>query len=808
MADITPDFSAMSDEDLNKFIQTRQAPSSSATDLSGMSDEQLQAHISGLQGQVKQEGYIKRAATDEGQQFGWAGAAAPYLKSFMAANPAENIPLGSWGVNAATAAAGAAAGQGEGATYSERYNDLRAKQEAARQVETYRHPVASAVGAIGTVPLLPSFGAEKVGPMVARAVERFAGPGTLSRAAGLAGDIAGGGALAAGYGAATGIEQGDTTEDRIKNALASAKEAVTAGPSIGPVKIPLVAGIPVGGRLIGAGLEKFTGAKTGDQAAQRVRAAMEADAAAKAKLQGVSPKSPALGMSAEDIQAAQQAGQPWVVGDIGGAQTRMLARTVKNLSPEAGAYLETPLESRFQIQGSRLADYMRNAIGVSDGTGAADVRDALTRMSRVENKDAYSKAYSQPAAQSMWDNDFSQLMQAPVVQNSIEDAVNLGKNISAAAGHPTVENPFIKDANGNWTLKVNPDGSTATPNLQFWDYVKQSLDDKVNAAYSNQANKLGNAYKDVRDTLREKLDTAVPEYNQARAGAAKFFGAQDAHEAGTNFLRNMNAYNTDDAMNAFKKMSSADQKLFGMGMSSDIINRASNMNDSSNVARMFNSPSSRQKLAMGLGEDQAAALEAYIRRESMMNMLKTAVGGNSSTAAQLLAAEMFGGIEAGKAAWENRDEIMKHPVLSALGLGGTVLTGAILKYNHGVDQTLAPRIAQLIASSNPADFERILNASQSSQNIRNIIRRTEMGMAAAYGAKQGQKPQEEVPNEASGGRIGRATGGRAITPEDEAERLVTAAETAKKQVNKTTEPLLDVPDDHIVKALDVAQAAI
>jgi len=39
-------------------------------------------------------------------------------------------------------------------------------------------------------------------------------------------------------------------------------------------------------------------------------------------------------------------------------------------------------------------------------------------------------------------------------------------------------------------------------------------------------------------------------------------------------------------------------------------------------------------------------------------------------------------------------------------------------------------------------------------------------------------------------------------------RLLNAAKDAKKQTDKTTEPLLNVPDEHIVKALDVAQRAI
>ena len=47
-------------------------------------------------------------------------------------------------------------------------------------------------------------------------------------------------------------------------------------------------------------------------------------------------------------------------------------------------------------------------------------------------------------------------------------------------------------------------------------------------------------------------------------------------------------------------------------------------------------------------------------------------------------------------------------------------------------------------------------------------------------------------------RQGRASGGR-ISYEDEADRLVRAAETAKKRINSHTEALLDQPDETIAK---------
>lgn len=60
--------------------------------------------------------------------------------------------------------------------------------------------------------------------------------------------------------------------------------------------------------------------------------------------------------------------------------------------------------------------------------------------------------------------------------------------------------------------------------------------------------------------------------------------------------------------------------------------------------------------------------------------------------------------------------------------------------------------------------------------------------------------------EADGGRIGRATGGKVTG--SIAQRLVAAAEKAHKYHQKTTEEILDAPDEHVVKALAVAKKNI
>ncbi len=64
------------------------------------------------------------------------------------------------------------------------------------------------------------------------------------------------------------------------------------------------------------------------------------------------------------------------------------------------------------------------------------------------------------------------------------------------------------------------------------------------------------------------------------------------------------------------------------------------------------------------------------------------------------------------------------------------------------------------------------------------------------------------PAAAYGGRMGRRAGGRVDNVETLVSQLMTRVKSAKQETQKMTEPLLNQPDEHIVKALDVAQQAI
>lgn len=82
---------------------------------------------------------------------------------------------------------------------------------------------------------------------------------------------------------------------------------------------------------------------------------------------------------------------------------------------------------------------------------------------------------------------------------------------------------------------------------------------------------------------------------------------------------------------------------------------------------------------------------------------------------------------------------------------------------------------------------------------RNLI--TQAGVA-------GQAAPLEGAQQAAGGRVERKAGGRVGNPGDAAERLILAAERAKKSQGNATSALLQMPDEAITKALAVANEHI
>ncbi len=595
-----------------------------------------------------------------------AGAESPaYAATTQFANTIGlNIPRN-------LAAAIRAAGSDE-RTFQQEYDYLKNVDEAAAR----QSPRAAVAGMVG--------GALGQGLALAPAA-----------ATSMAGRAIQGAAMGAGLGyASEALDSKDPTK---------AAQAAGFGALGGGLGVPVVEGA---GAALGAVARPFINTASGlinpeREAARRVGAGLAAD----------------FGMGGENLTAAEAAGagrrgQELVVADFGGETTRALARSAANTSPEARMALGDVIERRFSTQGDRSSDFI-NSLG--SGQSAVNTLDQLQTAARAANKPAYARAYSDPAGQAVWNENLADLMQAPAVQDAIRATMKTGANKAAAQGFKAPRNPFVEDANGNFVLRTNPDGSTAVPNIQFWDYVQRDLRDAQETLARQGAKGASSDIKVLRDQLNSVLDTTVPAFGQARAGAARFFGAEDALEAGQKFVKSK--LDNAAAAKELAKMSKAERDLFAEGFISEMVNDVRNIGDRQTVInKIYNTPNARQRVNMALGSQRAKELEAFLHVETIADRLGNAVGANSTTARQLAEMGLAGG---GSGALLGAG--------AGYASGQDVSTGAIAGalFQRGatkIDARVARKVGELLASNNPADFQKIVQTAIKNPSVMRALK--------------------------------------------------------------------------------------
>lgn len=407
-------------------------------------------------------------------------------------------------------------------------------------------------------------------------------------------------------------------------------------------------------------------------------------------------------------------GMPITNLDRGGSVTRSLARTASNVSPEAKATLDASMDRG--IPSARASNFVTQLVG-----GSADdlsLRQGLRDQARLVNDPAYRAAYSSPAAQSIWDKDLAGMFQSQEFYNAVKGAESIGRTRAAGSGGTAVKSPFVFNADGSVSMKPG-----VTPTLEFWDKVKVGLDRQIQALKPTEGEAISDLTQ-LKQRLVGILDSRVPEYQTARAGASMFFGAEDALDAGRNFA--LQPRNLPEAKAAYAKFSDAEKKAFGIGWASSITDKLKSGADSYAIIKQtFESPANRELAALALGSDfKVQQLKAYTTVEAIMEQSKRALQGNSTTAQQLLYAGA--GATSGGYGWMTGDW---KPLMLTAGVAGARFLG------RNIDQKVMNEVASLLTSSDKAALNKLVtNAAMSPQwslALQAILKGTAVGSAAA-----------------------------------------------------------------------------
>lgn len=443
--------------------------------------------------------------------------------------------------------------------------------------------------------------------------------------------------------------------------------------------------------LVGAGLSKGIGAGV-DYLGNLIRSAKAPASEAERRLGIALRRDAGTAMTPADEATARSANVPLTNVDRGGETTRALARSAANQSPEARSAIDNMASDRFAGQGSRAVDFVRKLVG--SNVDDLSFQDAIANAARKANKPAYDLAESKPAAQAMWNADLSRLMQAPAVQRAAMSATTRGANRAAVEGFVPIRNPFmVKD--GKLTFATDAQGNVIKPTLRFWDQVKRNLDGEIGKAKRAGDNTLAADMTALKKQLVDTLDTAVPEYKAARQGAAGFFGAEDALDAGRKFANTPRAI--PEAKRAFMKFNSLDRKAFETGYASELIDKIKASSDRVNVINQtFKSQAARESMGMVFGPQKMKQIEAYVRVEDLVDRVRGAMG-NSTTARQLVELGIGGGTGyAVTGDWKG-------------AVAGAALVRGPRYIQGQIEQNVMKELGKLLAKDDPALVQKLVS---------------------------------------------------------------------------------------------------
>lgn len=498
---------------------------------------------------------------------------------------------------------------------------------------------------------------------------------------------------------------GRVLNSALSGAAISGADTATRGGDMGDVATSAAIGGGIGGAIpaLGAGLKAgYNAVKGGIQRATGSAGAAD-DMLARAFQ---ADKAAGRVMSPADEAVAKQFGAPVYNVDRGGPTVKALARDVANKSPAAWEGLEDIASARFKTQSDRLVDVFGRITG-----GQLDdvaVKDTLRAAARKANAGAYGKAYANPRASAMWDDTLQNMTSSPAMQAAIRDVEKTSANRAVLEGGRAVKNPFTVGADG--TLSMKPG---VKPTLEFWDHVKRNLDALAEKAARQDGKTEAATYGGLARMLRDHLDAAVPEYRAARQGAAGFFQAEDAIEAGQKFFSGTR--NLNEANKALAAMKPAERKAFAFGYAAEAAAKAKSLGDSRNaLSAMFGSPEAREKLAMTFGKTQAAEIEAFVRVEDALDKTRKALG-NSWTARNLMQAIGVGLGPTGIGAAGGG-------VLGALATGDVggaakgAVAGAVVGASRkglqrvmaGADEKIMAEVAEKLLSQDPKVIDQLL----------------------------------------------------------------------------------------------------
>lgn len=428
------------------------------------------------------------------------------------------------------------------------------------------------------------------------------------------------------------------------------------------------------------------------------------------------------GLTPPEFAAERAAGTPVNLMDAGGETTRALARSAANTSPEGRAVLNQAINTRYKGQADRLTSWLNRTFHYPN---AAATQDAIDNVARTTNRSNYVQAYRDGAG-GVGSPELERLASSDAVSAAMQKAIKSAGDEAVIGGHGAMNPRITFTPDGRVQFNRAPNGMPVFPDLQFWDLTRRELSDAAIRAGRGTAE--ARRLEGFARAMNVELDRQVPSYQIARAGAAHFFGAENALEAGQNAVASR--MNNRELRTGLAKMSQNERQLFQDGFVDRYVQSIREAPDRRNVLNQIaNSPAARERLALAVGHARATELEAMLRVEGVMDLARGAVQGNSTTARQLVELGLAGGAniaEGGGSLTADPQALMHAALVYGAARGHRV-----------IDSRVSEQVARMLTSSDPQQLRRGIQLLARNQTLLGSVRQADAALAsiAARGAE-------------------------------------------------------------------------
>lgn len=742
----------------------------------------------------------------------------------FSAGVGESIPFLSPLVQSGARAVAAGLGKGGEGSFSERYENLKAMDEAVRQERLKQHPIAQTAGTIGGSLVLPVGGiAGKLGTMAESA--------NLGKVGTSAAEIAGVGAEAGLYGGATALGEkalGTAPESEKPSILGSTLEGAGIGVGLGAA-----------GKGISAGFSRF--------APEWMKGLGNKDAYQMNKFAENWHKDEINGsakMTRAEYNQAIERGQPITLLDVGGTDTKEWLRKAFRNNQNALEEFSIKAGERLANEGQRFEDFLAKHAGFEESINQDQIRQQAKNLAEATNernygraawlpengrgtwkdswmthfddpdvqhafsiadstmKRKYGDAYTSPLS-TMADQSVDKLAESGLNNKTIQTLKNAGietigdltklksaelaealqvmpktSSHQARSAAERQTNRLVDEVSGT-LKKVNPEEFVIDPqkvNVEFLDRWQRQLElnakkleDTKPELYMDFVKRLRDLKGDILGSLKSPKS---PFYNEAfdvaHTQAAQFHRENDAFTAGQKMLSSLASnQKTSEIANATANMTPQEKDFFVKGILGQMTQtglRGGNINYQQ-LKNWLNRPDVTRALNNTLGEAKFNDLRTFLKAE-------VAMGDAAKEAAR------YGSSDRDWRGWV--PTALAFYIEQKAGISMLVYRAA----DYYMGRKFATSLAEKMLSSDSSKVEEVLDTINKNPKVKSFFNSLMARALVAGNIEDSQRAGVGPQARAAGGAVHMQDGGVPPRQLDERGQYSEAAETARKILPK------------------------